>query len=325
VYWFLFTGLSLAVFFLAHSAFGGAAALAARWLEPRMHRAEAHYGKRLLIGLRLFPFLAASALAMFLAAPAFLLYEPVAAEETLPPGIALMAGSALVLLLHAFTRTTHTAMVTRRAVRRWERGASRSNVAEGGLPIFTFPSDQPVMAVVGLWRARLFVSSRIHSLLTEEEFRAAVQHERAHHRARDLWHQWLLRALPDLCPGLGALRRLERMIAQKVEEAADVNGVSHDRGQALALASALLKVARTASSDAGPLPVGAYLLPQGGESALAQRVLRLTRAAASPAPAARRAFSWVSAAVFLALAAGGLAHYGALLRQTHELLEALVR
>ncbi|MBI2681758.1 MAG: hypothetical protein HYX26_00810 [Acidobacteriales bacterium] len=324
MYWDLLVALSLSAFVLVHTAMGLVSIVSARVLERRLERWSPRTAACVILTLRVLPFVIAIASVALLITPAFLLHEPNSAGESITWKLGALSAAAVALLVHAHCRIALTWLATRRAVSRWSKTAMSMPDAGVELPVLCFESSVPMMAVVGVWRPRMFVSHAAVAMLAPEEFRAALQHELAHHRARDLWKQWAVRCLPDLVPG-GRFTRLQRLFQQKTEEAADHDGVHQDRSQAIALASALVKFARATALHEEPEAVGAYLLPKSSDSELAQRVLRLTRTRMpDPAPITDRR---ERAAVILALSAlvVALVPYAELLEHTHELLELLVR
>jgi beta-lactamase regulating signal transducer with metallopeptidase domain len=143
-----------------------------------------------------------------------------------------------------------------------------------------------------------------------------LEHERAHLAARDNLRHWLLRTCPDLLAWTPAGVRLDRAWLAAAEEAADERAARGRPGAALALAEALLQVARLAP-PACPAPLPELALHNGDD--LARRVRRLV-AAPAPPPAARSAAPRLAFLLLL----GALPFYPAALRVVHALTESLL-
>jgi beta-lactamase regulating signal transducer with metallopeptidase domain len=174
------------------------------------------------------------------------------------------------------------------------------------------------MTLVGVFRPKLLVTRPLIDALTSEELRAAVAHEVGHLGSRDNLKRLAMRATPDGLSLLPASRRLERDWASAAEHAADAHA-ARDSNTGLALASALVKVARLTPADRTFGPLSSPLV--GGEG-VASRVERLMeRPAARRLPIAARLFCWTTAAAMLVAVVAG---YAPLLQSVHHLSEVLV-
>ncbi len=112
---------------------------------------------------------------------------------------------------------------------------------------------------------------------------AAMRHEAAHFHARDNLKRLAIYASPGLFPG--SLRRLELHWKRLTEWAADDAAVAGEPRRAIALAEALVCVARLAGSqDLGPM-VSSLV---AGEADLSQRIGRLLASQPDGAAAAIR-------------------------------------
>jgi hypothetical protein len=188
------------------------------------------------------------------------------------------------------------------------------------------------MTLVGVIRPKLLVTRPLIEALTAEELDAAIEHEAGHLSSWDNLKRLAMRATPDALSLLPANRRLEHGWALAAEHAADARA-ARDAGAGLALASALVKVARMtpASTPTRPRwgsradrPLGGLASPLVGGEAIASRVERLMDGCPNRPPAATlpaRVTCWMAAAgALLALAAS----YGPLLRAVHRVSEVVV-
>jgi hypothetical protein len=314
----LLKGLALGlVSFLAVNAVSSALApaLAGPWIEPRAEVPAARRA-RALFALRLFPS-AASLFALFaLFVPAYLALEPRGSEENVGLPLLALAILACLVLFSAARRGVRTWNGTRRLGRAWAKDAEPVDLAVAGLPAYRITHPYPVVAVLGVRHPRLYVADQVLSNLGDSELHAVLEHERAHLAARDNLRHWLLRTCPDLLAWTPAGLRLDRAWLAAAEEAADESAARGGPGAALALAEALLRVARLAPPEC-PAPLPELALHNGDD--LARRVRRLA-AAPAPPPSPRSAASLLAFLLLL----GALPLYPAALRVVHALTESLV-
>jgi len=312
--------LTLAAYAMA-SVLGGLAVAAlsgatARLVIPAARRA------RLLLALRLLPSAAGIVVSLGMVLPAFLWLQPRQSDEEVRGPLAVLALAGLTLLAAGATRGIASCRATRRLHDAWmARGRpvalpdvpwAESRVVEHAFPI---------VGVVGIRRPRLVVTGQVQAVLSGEEWRAVVAHERAHVRSLDNLKSLALRFCPDLLAFLPAGRRLAQAWCAAVEDAADDAVAARGRADALHLASALVKVGRL-------VPQGSELtaLPVMGltDGRLTERVQRLIepRADASVAPAEMLGWSLVGILGMLAWTA--LAAEPALLQAVYEMAERVL-
>jgi beta-lactamase regulating signal transducer with metallopeptidase domain len=113
---------------------------------------------------------------------------------------------------------------------------------------------EPLVAVIGAWRPRIVATESVRAVCNAEEFRAVLAHEAAHLAVRDNLKLLILVAAPDalaLSPVAAALTERWRAAA---ECEADERATAGDSERRLALASALIKVARLLKSRSAPQP-----------------------------------------------------------------------
>jgi Zn-dependent protease with chaperone function len=205
---------------------------------------------------------------LVLMGPAFLLHEPALADER--PGLVASALAALGLLLlgTAVARALRALAATRRVVAEWSRDAQPIALPGQPAPAFGIAHPFPVVAIVGVWRPRLYIARRVLQALTPEELQAVLAHEAWHVREGDNVKRWLLACTPAI-----GFRPLAARLERQWEEAMEIEA-DRGAGGALELASALVKTARLAPAGADlRIPAAAF---HGGGS-IARRIDRLVR------------------------------------------------
>ena len=120
------------------------------------------------------------------------------------------------------------------------------------LPVSIVDCPDPPAAVVGVLRPRVIVARQVVGACSTDEFRMVLAHEGAHIAARDNLKLLLLVAAPDPLAWLPAGRAIAHCWRRAAEVEADQRAAGTDRGRRLALASALIKVARLTTVDRPP-------------------------------------------------------------------------
>ena len=280
-YYFLAICLALAAF-LSLNALGSLIVTAA-WMafRRRTNRWSAGARATALFALRVLPPACALVFVATLLIPAYLIYEPYPAPESVGlPLLALAVFSASGIAL-ALYRAVASWLLTRRLTARWLRQAEPMSVEAVGVPAYRLRNTTPVLAVVGTLRPRLFIAEQVLDSLSPEEMGVALAHERAHLRARDTLKRAVVNLCRSLVPLIGAGRALDRAWAEEAERAADEYAASADAAGALDLAAALIKIARLMPAGVGNVvPAGAFLL-EGADEGVAGRVRRLTEMAST--------------------------------------------
>jgi len=317
--------LGISLGFAAFLVMGGLGSLAVAAARPRrgfsLSPGEAGGQARSLFALRLLPAAAGLVFAAGFYAPAYLLLEPRDAGETVSPGLALLVVAAAGLVITGLRRGLRSWVDGRRLAAGWLRGARPLDLVGLALPAYRIAHRFPVVAVVGMWRPRLFVAESVLAGLTSEELEAVLAHEEGHLLARDNLRGFLLRCCPDLLALLPIGNRLFRAWTEAAEAAADEHAARAGSSRALALAGALVKVARMAPpGQRASLPASAF----HDGAAIALRVKRLldrteSKEGATPPPRPPRA-AWALAAVLALTATSPL-----VLRSVHALTEAALR
>ena len=275
----------------------------------RCERIRATSGE--LLALRLLPSAGALFLALAVVLPAFLTREPNRAVEPAGPLLLVLALCALATIgggiWRAWKAWTGAAVLL--------RSCGRARPCEmAGLKIDIVDVREPMVAVVGAWRPRIVAAKGVLAVCDGEEFRQVIEHEAAHISARDNLKLLLLLASPDALAWLPAGDALTARWRTAVEFEADAAATGADSRKRVALASALIKVARLSTTAKRELAV--LLMPVGMDD-VEGRVRRLL-APPAPSPGTWRVGMGIACALLVALAAVPL--YG----PVHEFLEALV-
>jgi Zn-dependent protease with chaperone function len=132
-----------------------------------------------------------------------------------------------------------------------------------------------VLAIVGVFRPRLFIAGQVLRGLETAELKASIDHELGHIAGRDNLKRVFLRLCGDLLVFPFA-NSIDRTWSEASEIAADESAArSGNANSALDLASAIVKIGKMVEKgSAYRLPAGAYLL-EPHDSTLASRVRRL--------------------------------------------------
>jgi len=170
------------------------------------------------------------------------------------------------------------------------------------------------VAVIGAWRPRIVATESVRAACNAEEFRAVLAHEAAHLAARDNLKLLLLTAAPDALAQTPLAAVLTERWRAAAECEADQCATGGDHDRRLALASALIKVARLLKSRRAPHP--ALGMPVAADDVPA-RVRALLEPPVPRAPG-RILASLVGGALLIPLLA--LPRYALL----HELIEQLI-
>ncbi len=260
-----------------------------------------------LFGLRLFPFAVSAGFTVFFTVPSFFMLEKPFLDEDL--GTFVLGLSSLLILGAGLLRVVKTQAKTTRAVSHWLAGAG---TADAGETATTRASrGAPPLALVGIRTPRVLVSDIAAALLSHDELRVAVRHEVEHLRSRDN-----LKKVGFSCTPFPGMAGLETAWQEAAELAADRAAVS-SRKEALDLAAALIKLARSHSLKAVPAFTTGLLSVSGSVS---MRVEHLLAWHAHRAGGRRRYAIFLAGTILLGLAL----NYGPILALTHRLTEQLV-
>jgi Zn-dependent protease with chaperone function len=304
--------IAAASFFAVNLAAGVISLALERILRRRSNGCDPRRAAAILLALRLGPGAVALAAVAVLCVPSFLVLEPAETSESASLVCLAMAILGIALIAGGAARGA-TAWLRSRG---FEGSSKTLRLGARRLPVRIVQSHRPLLALVGVARPTLVATRAVLRALKPAELDAALRHERAHAVSRDNWKRLLMALAPDLVPFGGGLHGLERSWARYAEISADDRAVAGSARRSVALAAALVRVARLGGS--APTSLAASLM--GDASDLEARVERLLR---DPSPARnrseRRPWFWAIASV--ALAAAICAAYPLLLTTVHELLE----
>lgn len=245
----------------------------AGWLA-RLGRADA------VLGVRLLPAAGSALLVLTIVLPAFLLHEPPHAHDK--PGALLLSSAALAVLVLADG--------VRRGWRAWR--AARALMCSpqplrvqtaGGADVSVLDVEEPLVAVVGGWRQRIVAAQCVAVACDGEEFRQVIAHEVAHRDAGDNLKWLALVAIPDVLAWMPTGKGLAAQWRAVTELEADERASGADPHKRVALASALIKVARLSLATGRAHRVSRFSAQIGG---LEQRIRRLL----APPPGGRATF-----------------------------------
>lgn len=243
---------------------------AIRFAGSRAPRAAARY----LIVLRLLPFALAALFVVALCVPSYLWLEPAAASERVGLLSVLLGFFGAAAWLISIARSIHSLMASWRHNRLCRLAGVDTPIPGESSSLLVIENDAPLLAMSGLFRARLLISRGVLQTLSSEELSAALLHEHAHRTSRDNAKRLLLLLAPDLFPFFRPLRALEHSWSRFAEWAADDEATAGDSNRAVSLAAALIQVARMGSAPRMPYLSTSLLACDRDLSARIDRLLR---------------------------------------------------
>jgi beta-lactamase regulating signal transducer with metallopeptidase domain len=313
--------LCFAFFFLAHAALGLVAWAAGPAAIRLAERIRPRTAARFLFALRLLPAVLGMLVLFVLCVPSYLWLEPKASAERVGLACILAAAAGAALWLTAAARTLLAAVGSLRFRAQCDRSGEMLKSAPENDHITVIETDYPLIALAGLLHPSVVVSRRAMNALSAEELAAALEHERVHRASRDNWKRLLLRAAPEVIPFSRYFAKIEQAWLRFSECAADADATRGDERASLALASALIEVARLGTSRQVPAAVSS-LVPDPRD--LAERIDRLL--IPQPPRSNNRGGTVVAVAatslLFVGLAAAMLSPSA--LMAVHEVLEHLI-
>jgi Zn-dependent protease with chaperone function len=203
-----------------------------------------------LLGLRLLPSAGALLIALAVVLPAFLRFEPRQEHEVAGPVLLVLAGLAAAGLVGGFWRGWRACRAARALLDCCRPGPDRI----GGDSVHVVDAAEPLVAVIGAWRPCIVASESVRAACNAEEFRAVLAHEAAHLAAHDNLKLLMLVAAPDALPLTPLAALLTERWRAAAESEADQRATRGDCERRLALASALIKVARLMKTRSAPHP-----------------------------------------------------------------------
>jgi Zn-dependent protease with chaperone function len=255
------------------------------------------------LGVRLLPAMGSATLVLTVVLPAFVLYEPRHAHDQPGPLLVLTALFSLLVFGDG----------VRRGVRAWRATRTLAR-ATGDGKVSVINVKEPLVGVVGGWKQRIVAAQSVAAACDHEEFHQVLAHEAAHMDSRDNLKLLMLLTMPDALAWLSTGRALTEHWRAATELEADERASGADPRKRLALASALIKVARLSLASGLPRRAPRKSAQLSG---IEHRVRRLL----APSPAMRRGFSGrrlLTYALLVPLLAVPL------YASVHRLIEALV-
>jgi len=248
----------------------------------------------------------------------FLNFEP-RQDENIGWLIPALGGLGALLIAVGVWRAGRTALATRRLTRDWLAGATPITLPGVSVPAVSIASAFPVVAVVGIRQPKLVIARSVLQTITADELEAVLAHEQGHIDRRDNLRRLLMYAAPDALSWLPRSSQLASAWRAATEEAADDDAARAGEGGRLALASALIKVARLATGMSRQRLMPASTL-YCGESidARVRRLLEPADAAVAARPERHRLRT-------LALIAGTIAVSMLALRTVQALIEFTIQ
>ena len=326
MYYLLGISITLAFLLIVNMTVAVAASIIWRTISPLVENVSVGTRAKIIFGLRTLPIVAALIFVLAFIVPAYLLHEPENSGEVVSAKLALIALLCAIGVIIAFLRVLQTWISTRRLMRNWLDSSTQIQIDGVDLPIHRIAHQFPVLAVVGVFRPRIFVAENVLATLGDHELRVAIAHELGHLHGRDNLKRTFLRICRDLAI-LPVGKRLDLAWAQNAEAVADEFAVNDSGGNALDLASALVKITRIVPAGYTPsLPVGAYIVTDR-EGDIASRVRRLLKLNDGVSASKSRILALPSYVWSLGVALLLTLHLAdqRLLLTTHEAIEHFVR
>ena len=296
----------LASYFVLNLTLELLALAASRFVVPRVERMRAATGARVLLVLRLLPSALSIVGALALCLPSYLRFEQDASEE--------IGTVCTVLALCGF------AMICASVARLVWGLRMSALLKEEGLRL---AACDPIFALVGFLRPRVVVSKQIRKVLSDAQMEAALLHESAHLTAGDNLKRLALLAAPRPLFLRACFRSVEEQWMRLAEWAADDTAIAGQPARALALAEALVSVARISSSRSGLLIASSLVVCNDDLERRVQRLLAVRPAVIDGRPTARRglipAAGLIAAVILFVLEQ----RQGELLAVVHSAMESL--
>jgi len=313
--------LGLASFFLVHLV----TALLIASLTPlairSAHRLAPRRASRLLLTLRLLPFALAVSVVFGICVPSYLWFEPERIQESVGWACLFMALLGFVVCANAVTRGFRAAVLSLWFTRRCLRSGRQAQLAGQEPPVVVIQGSTPLLALAGIVRPRLVISEGVVNALSGEELSVALRHERAHQSSCDNLKRLCIFLAPGAVPLLNGFRALERAWISFAEYAADEAAAGGDARRSLALASALVRVARLGtSSPLSPITIS-FLEDASDLSARVGRLLAQSPALESPNP---RSWCKMGTVLILAGCLAPMLFKPSTLQFAHWVLECLI-
>ena len=307
--------VSLAFFLLSYCLISAVVAHSWGLAAGLAKRLSARRWADLLFILRCLPLVASGVVTLAFVVPSFILLEPRISSEPVGEVPLFLGICCLTLFAAGVWNAARAHARTSETVANWMSEATAVRTQEQ-VAIFRIRPDVPALTVAGICAPKILLSNAAAQVLTATEFQTALRHEVAHVRQRDNLKKLFFRLLAF--PGMA---KLESVWGEAEEIAADDSAV-RSVGDALDLASALIKLSRFAPVQ--PSAALTTALVNSPTASVNARVARLL--SWNEAQAGRRGLSLGFVLLpLLGAVAFSVAVYGPLLSEIHSLTEFLVR
>jgi hypothetical protein len=255
------------------------------WLVGRamVARAPKRQSVQFLLVIRLLPAAASSLFVLVVFLPAHWRFEPPDTDESFGVVLAGTATVGLLLILHAGWRAIRAGVAGHRFGAIARRAARHVNPDGADHQVLELKGWRGI-SLAGIWQPKIFIGSEVLAALTPAELDLAVAHEMAHRRSNDNLKRFAMCCVPDLFGWTSVAQRLEQQWQAEAECEADAQAVGRDGSRAVALASALVKVARL-ERDGGLRPASPAFSAFHVPTLLELRVRRLVAESALPSAA----------------------------------------
>jgi Zn-dependent protease with chaperone function len=266
-----------------------------------------------VLSIRLLPAAGSATLVLTVVLPAFLLYEPRHAHDQPGPLLVISALFTLLVLLGGVRRGWRAWWAARALVRGSQPHLSEPVAASREVTVINI--KEPLVGVVGGWKQRIIAARCVATACDHEEFRQVLAHEAAHMDSRDNLKLLTLLTMPDALAWLATGKALTEHWRAVTELEADERASGADPRKRVALASALIKVARLSIASGLPRRAPRVSNPLSGLEHRVRRLLGPSSAAMQRSFPARRLLTCVLLVPLLAVP---------LYASVHRLIEVLV-
>jgi beta-lactamase regulating signal transducer with metallopeptidase domain len=313
--------ICFASLFLVHATLALGVNVAAPGAIRMASRMRPRFASGFLFWLRMLPLALAGFAVGGLCVPSYLRLEPHAGGEQVGWPCLAIALLGAAMCLGSAARVTKAAWNSLQFGRACEDTSCECRMSAESFPITIVRQQAPLLAVAGIVRHKLVVSTSVLQALSAEELDAVFLHERAHRIWRDNFKRLLILAAPRGFVFSRGLESIERQWSKFAEWAADDHASAGDSRRALSLASALVQFARLGSAAPQRAIVSSFV----ESSDLSERVERLLRVSSSTEKLSSGMRALVACLFLLVacfMAAGMFSH--ASLSAVHSLLERLI-
>ena len=264
------------------------------------------------LALRLLPAGGAVLLTLTVILPSFVICEPGRHIEEAGPFLIAFVLLVLIAVSVGIIRAGRAVWAARTLLQLC--GSTNHWCAEDGQKVDLIDIAEPIVAVVGGWRPQIVAAKQVFDTCSSEEFRQVIAHEAAHVSSRDNLKLLLFLISPDALAWLPSGAALAARWRAAAELEADECATGSDPRKRVALASALIKVARLSTGARLPLPALSMTIALEDMEGRVRQLL-----SPSPRPTRRTALNavvtWVAVLPVIAVPLYG---------RVHQLIEALV-